>query len=91
MDTLVISSCGRYVIHIRYLHKHDGIWMLLIGKRHRKYKSQKYAIRKAKQIIRDYRERNPLPKKKIRKRTIPVLKKDIKNVWTQVRYYDQKY
>jgi len=70
--------------------------MVMEGKRHRMYKVQKNAISKARMLLHEKKEGHPMPFFQVnppekRCRTHSVIEKKIKNTWTQIRMYDNKY
>lgn len=94
MDTLVISSCSRFTIRIKFESKGEGLWILnYMNGRSKKYRyrTQYYAIKRAKKILHKLKVENPLPKKVYHKKRVrihPVIKK---NKWVQIRYYDTNF
>jgi hypothetical protein len=100
MDTILISSCNRFICHIEFLNAQYGKWKVIETGRVFKVKSyalanaHKYLQRQMKEHPKKVKRRRTKPAKVItthqpkRRRTKPVVKR---NYWKQVHEYDVKF
>ena len=99
LDTIIISSCKRFVVHIYKLSVNEDKWIVL--ENGRIYKIKSYAIDNGRRYIKKLKKKYPKKVKRRRKipaggvkiithrrRTIPAIKH---NCWTQVNIYNVKF